>query len=97
MIITIANQKGGVGKTTTVVNLSTALASIDKKVLVKSKDEEKLLLLLRNHIKYTNSEQANRILSNWKDEIGKFKKVIPRDYAKILDQKEAKRKEKING
>ena len=35
--------------------------------------------------------------SNWKDEIGKFKKVIPRDYAKILDQKEAKRKEKING
>ncbi len=47
-------------------------------------DAIRLRQLLENHLHYTNSDVARRILDNWDKELPRFVKVMPVDYRKAL-------------
>ncbi|MEY4500363.1 MAG: glutamate synthase large subunit [Pseudomonadota bacterium] len=49
-------------------------------------DEERLRILLERHHLYTGSKQARALLDNWDAACARFVKVMPRDYAKALQQ-----------
>jgi glutamate synthase (NADPH/NADH) large chain len=53
--------------------------------LVRSHNDQALLhRLIENHLKYTRSPQAFRLLKNWDKSLSKFLKVIPLEYKKAL-------------
>ncbi|MDE8651686.1 glutamate synthase large subunit [Novosphingobium album (ex Liu et al. 2023)] len=56
-------------------------------------DAERLRVLLERHHLHTGSKRARDLLDNWETALGKFVKVMPRDYAKALRQLEAERRE----
>ncbi|MFB6150035.1 MAG: hypothetical protein ABEJ48_10265 [Halobacteriales archaeon] len=42
--------------------------------------------LIENHYAYTGSDRADYILNNWRSELTQFVKVLPDDYARVLDE-----------
>ncbi|AXB75279.1 glutamate synthase large subunit [Novosphingobium sp. P6W] len=56
-------------------------------------DAERLRILLERHHLHTGSKQARALLDDWSNALGKFVKVMPRDYAKALRLLEAERLE----
>jgi glutamate synthase (NADPH/NADH) large chain len=41
--------------------------------------------LLRNHLKYTRSVKAKRVLGNLHEEFNRFVRVMPLEYKRILE------------
>jgi len=51
-------------------------------------DEEEIISLLRKHVQLTGSTVAQELLNNWAVAITKFIKVFPKEYKKVLQQKQ---------
>jgi glutamate synthase (NADPH/NADH) large chain len=66
-------------------NCNTEMVELDP---LTSEDEDQIITLLRKHIQLTQSRLASYLLDNWKDVAGKFIKVFPIEYKKVLQNKQ---------
>lgn len=55
--------------------------------LQEEEDISDVFNMISEHYRLTNSKKAKKILDNWEEYIGKFKRVIPTAYKEILTQK----------
>ena len=63
-------------------NLNKDMISIEK--LESKYDIHELKSLIEEHVKETGSERGKSILADWENYVGKFKKIIPNDYKKMV-------------
>jgi glutamate synthase (NADPH/NADH) large chain len=56
-------------------------------------DAERLRILVERHKLHTGSKRASALLDDWGKALGRFVKVMPRDYAAALKQLDAEREE----
>ncbi len=59
----------------------------DLENLAEQEDIDLLHALLNEHLERTGSGPARRILADWTASIGKFRKVMPRDYRRVLQER----------
>ena len=59
-------------------------------VVPYSEDDLKLTQIIKTHVKYTGSEVGTALLTDWDNAVKKFKKVLPRDYARVIKEQAEK-------
>ncbi|MFT6715881.1 MAG: glutamate synthase (NADPH/NADH) large chain [Saprospiraceae bacterium] len=76
-------------KDTFLDNFNPELSEIET---LSSEDETELKGLIQEHFDLTGSQVAERILDKWYKELKNFKKIMPRDFKRVMLEKEAKAK-----
>ena len=71
--------------------LNPAMVRIDE--FKDDRDIELVKRMLANHVIYTNSSKAQRILDSWKENMPRFLKVIPGAYAEVVERQLAQGKD----
>jgi glutamate synthase domain-containing protein 2/glutamate synthase domain-containing protein 3 len=63
----------------------------DLEPVSQPEDIATLRRMIEDHFHLTGSEPARRILAQWEEALHRFKKIMPRDYRRVLEERKKKR------
>ena len=89
-----AGMSGGIAYVYDPDNTFAALCNtdmVDLETIATDDDDQTVKRLLKNHLRYTQSDVAQKILDRWDRSKEKFVKVMPTDYKRVLEAKEKAR------
>ena len=67
----------------------------DLELVTAPEDIATLRGMIQDHLSYTNSVPARRILENWEETLPKFKKIMPRDYRRVLEERKDRQEQEL--
>ena len=70
------------------IRFNPGLADLEQ--VVEPDDVATLRSMIEDHAKYTGSQPALRVLEAWDEELPKFKKIMPRDYRRVLEERKGR-------
>jgi glutamate synthase (NADPH/NADH) large chain len=91
-----AGMSGGIAYVYDPDNTFESLSNLDTfeiEALEVSEEINELKGLIESHLKYTDSTVAKDILGNWEQELNSFRKVMPSDYKRVLQEMSFKEQE----
>jgi glutamate synthase domain-containing protein 3 len=62
----------------------------DLEAVTDTQDISTLRSMIEAHAQHTGSSPAKRILAQWDDALPRFKKIMPRDYRRVLQERRKK-------
>ncbi len=66
---------------------------VELEILEGATDIQELKTLIQNHLTYTESTVARRLLDNWEQSVTQFVKVMPTDYKRVLQSRSTQTKQ----
>jgi glutamate synthase domain-containing protein 3 len=60
---------------------------VELETMEADEDIAELHRLVSNHLQYTGSTVAEKLLENWQQSLSEFVKVMPTDYKRVLEER----------